>query len=131
VYGPSEQSGSNGSSNGYSPIVNPYAGSDTNTQGSSGGRTDNLFGVKNTILDLINNVFIPLLFSIAFLIFLFGVYKYFIYHGAEAKSHEDGRKYILYGIIGFAVMVSVWGLVNIVTQTFGTDGVGAPQPPLL
>lgn len=93
-------------------------------------QTGDLFSLANLILRLINQVFIPLLFAIAFLVFLFGVYKYFILGGADSKSHEDGRKFILYGLVGFAIMVSVWGLVNIVTGTFGLEGT-RPNIPVL
>jgi hypothetical protein len=36
--------------------------------------------------------------------------------GGEKK--EEGKQYMLWGIVGIFVMVSVWGLVNIVKQTF-------------
>jgi hypothetical protein len=36
--------------------------------------------------------------------------------------------YILWSVIFIAVMVSVWGLVNILTSTFNLDKT-APNPP--
>lgn len=65
---------------------------------------------------------IPVLISIALIIFLAGVVKYIAYGGNDEKRAE-GAKFMMYGIIGLAVMVSVWGLVRIVTGTFGWNGV--------
>jgi hypothetical protein len=87
---------------------------------------------SDSIISLINTVFVPLLFAIAFLYFLYGVYKYFILGAAEEKSREEGRNFILWSVIGFAVILSVWGLVAIVGNTFGlTAGGSAPSYPTL
>jgi hypothetical protein len=84
--------------------------------------------VAATIVGLINNVLVPLLFAIAFIMFLYGVTtKYILSHGEQAKV-EEGHKLILWGIIGFVVMISIWGLVNVVASTFGLGG-GAPTLP--
>lgn len=84
------------------------------------------------ILALINQVFVPVLFAIAFLTFLYGVYKYFILGATDPKARSDGQQFVLWGIIGFAVILSVWGLVAIVGRTFGLEAGGtAPIPPTL
>ncbi len=94
------------------------------------GDDGTLYEIYGVVMGIINNILIPGLFAVAFLVFLFGVFKYFIKGGADSKAHEEGRTLILYGLIGFAVMVSVWGLVNIVTGSFGLDG-GRPAYPML
>jgi hypothetical protein len=75
--------------------------------------------------ELIDNVFIggliqpivPLLIGLAVVVFVYGVLTMVLSEGGEKK--EDGKKYMLWGIIGIFVMVSVWGLVNILQGTFG------------
>jgi hypothetical protein len=52
--------------------------------------------------------------------FVWGVVQYIIADGEEGK--KKGKNVIVYGIIGLAVIVSVWGLVNILTSTFHLDG---------
>ena len=87
---------------------------------------------KTGILYLINGVFVPILFAVAFLMFIYGVYKYFILGATEEKSREDGRQFVLWGVVGFAVILSVWGLVAVVLNTFGLSAGGvAPLPPSL
>lgn len=89
-------------------------------------------GYSNSILAVINQSLVPVLFAIAFLMFLWGVFKYFIKGATEEKSRTDGRQFILWGIIGFAVILSVWGLVSVVTGTFNLKtGGAAPSFPTL
>jgi hypothetical protein len=79
------------------------------------------------IISVINNVLVPLIFALAFLTFIYGVFKYFISGGAE-KAKKEGLNLIIYGIIGFAVMVSVFGLVRILTGSvnLNTQPLGFP-----
>ncbi len=83
---------------------------------SSTSGLDRLFClVQRTI-----NSIIPILISIAVLIFLFGVITYLV--GSKSESKSDGAKYMVWGIISIFVMVSVWGLVGLVGSTiFGTS----------
>jgi peptidoglycan biosynthesis protein MviN/MurJ (putative lipid II flippase) len=66
------------------------------------------------------NSAIALLFAVATLVFLFGVIQYVIAGGDEKKG-ATARSYMLYGIIGLAVMAAAWGLVNLLVDTFAGD----------
>jgi amino acid transporter len=78
-----------------------------------------------TFKELVENVFIanilkplvPFIVGLAVVVFIYGVLTTMLSEGGEKK--EDGKKYMLWGIIGIFVMVSVWGLVNIVSRTIG------------
>jgi len=67
---------------------------------------------------LIINPIIILVFSIAFLIFFFGIFQ-FIKNAADGAKREDGKKKIMYGLIGMFIMFSAYGLVRLVLKTFG------------
>ena len=77
--------------------------------------------------EVINNVFIngllkpiiPLLIGLAVVVFIYGVLLLMISDGGEKK--EEGKQYMLWGIIGIFVMVSVWGLVAIIGGAFNLD----------
>lgn len=77
------------------------------------------------IIGLINGVAVPLLFAISFILFLYGVAKAYIFSSGDESEVKKGHHAILWGIIGFVVMVSVWGLVNIVSNTLGLQGPGS------
>lgn len=82
------------------------------------------------IIRVINSIFVPVLMAIAFVVFLWGAYKYFILGAENESAKGEGRTFAMWGIIGFVVILSVWGLVEIVTNTFGlTSGGNAPKPP--
>lgn len=67
------------------------------------------------IIGLINNVAVPVVFALAFIVFIWGVFQVFVLGGTNEEAKEKGRALMLYGLIGFFVMVSVWGLVHILT----------------
>lgn len=100
--------------------------------GPSGINEQYLQGYKTSIIGIINNLVAPVLLAIAFIFFLFGVYRYFILGATNDTERATGRQFILWGIIGFVVIFSLWGLVAIVRSTFGlTAGGGAPPYPTL
>lgn len=71
------------------------------------------------ILSIIDTGIIPFLFAVAFVGFLYGIYKYFFFADNE-RNRQQGRQWILAGIIGMTVMMLMWGLVNLVATTFFT-----------
>ena len=58
----------------------------------------------------------PLIISVAVVWFVFNVFQYTIRESEDDK--EKAKKQIVWGIIGIFVMVSVWGLVNILRFSF-------------
>jgi len=82
-----------------------------------------------SIRDIINLYLVPLLFAVALIVFLWGIYQYFIQGAANEESQKKGRTFALYGIIGLVIISSVWGLVRIVTSTFIPSTVSNSAPP--
>lgn len=85
--------------------------------------------IASTVINLINNVLVPVLFAIAFIVFLYGIAKAYIFSTGDEEAVKSGHKIILWGVIGFVVMVSLWGLVNVVANSFGLGGGFAPTLP--
>jgi len=83
------------------------------------GEIDTFFG---KITSFINSTLIPLLFGIALLVFLWGIFKYFILGGGDEGKREEGKQLMLWAIIGFVVMVSVFGIVNLIASGLGFSG---------
>lgn len=85
-------------------------------------------GIEKLICDTqrILNSIVPLLIALGIVYFVWGVVQYYIIaEGEEAK--KKGKDKIIYGIIGLAVIVGLWGLVNIVINTFNFGGTTAPS----
>jgi hypothetical protein len=93
----------------------------------SSAAINNISDVGSFIINTINNVLVPVIFAIAFIVFLWGAFDTFIL-GANSEDVKDkGKNLMLWGLIGFFVMVSVWGLVNILTGTFGFGNNSGPS----
>jgi len=89
----------------------------------------NICQVASTILYIINYVLVPVLFALAFIVFLWGIANAYIFSAGDEEAVKKGHKLILWGIIAFVVMISIWGLVNVIANTFGLYGVSAPPTP--
>lgn len=83
----------------------------------SGSSRLNFCAVVDYFLGMIGSA-IPILFAIAVIVFVWGVFRYVI---AEGEDKQVGKNVMFYGIIGLFVMVSVWGLVTLVYNTFDLD----------
>ncbi len=79
--------------------------------------------IMYTIMPYVN-IAIYVLMGVAMVMFVFYVIKYFIKPSDGAERAEAG-KYVMYSVIGFFVILSIWGLVSIVTHTFNLDS--SPQ----
>lgn len=79
-------------------------------------------GVGNFIISTINDVLVPVLFAVAFIVFVWGAFSTFILGANSEETKEKGKNLMLYGLIGFFVMVSVWGLVGILTGSVNFGG---------
>jgi len=87
-----------------------------------------LTGISN-IKDLVYNFLVGcLLTNIVYIIlaasvvlFFYGVVKLILSSSSETEK-KVGKSIMYWGIIGIFVMVSVWGLISILQNTFGTQG---------
>lgn len=80
---------------------------------------------KSLVQFVIEGIFSPLtalLVAAAVLFFLIGVIR-FIRSGENESERAKGRSQIILGLIGLAVMMSVWGLVSLFTTSFGISNV--------
>lgn len=83
--------------------------------------------VVNKITSLLQPI-VNIIVAIGLVTFLWGVVNY-ITAGDDPKKRTAAKDYMIYGIIGLAVMVSVWALVNILVNTFGLKGSGTITVP--
>lgn len=90
---------------------------------------DTLNKLAVEIVNVINGILVPLIFAAAFIVFLFGVFRFMIAGAANPEKRQSGVQFIMYSLIGFFVMISVWGLVNLLVGTFGFDNTNRPCLP--
>lgn len=73
------------------------------------------------VLSFINNILIPVVIGLALLMFIWGMFKYFILGGGDEGNRQEGRQLMLYSILAFFMMVAIFGVVNLLTTGFGFD----------
>jgi len=78
-----------------------------------------LEGIICKVYQLIK-IAIPVLILGAVAWFIWGIVKFITASDAEEKSQARGT--MLHGIIGFAVILGLWGLVTLLLSTFGLSG---------
>lgn len=90
-------------------------------------KTSSLKNVLCYFTRLINDSVIPFMFAVATAFFVWGAIKFFILEADEEAKRDQGKQFMIWGIVALAVMLSVWGLVALITSTFGVDGRVLPQ----
>jgi len=85
------------------------------------------------VLTFIDSYVIPFILGIGFLVFVWGMFQYFIRGGADPEAQKSGKSLILYAIGGFVIILAFWGIVNIITDGIGLGGevVTAPGANLI
>ena len=79
---------------------------------------DTLNGFLGKVVTQIINPLILLLAAVAFVVFIWGVFE-FILHAGEETKRSEGRKAIMWGLIGLAIIFGAYGIINVALGTFG------------
>jgi uncharacterized membrane protein len=61
---------------------------------------------------------VPFLFTLAVVGFIWGIIQFYLNPENEEKR-KNGKTFMIWGIIALFVMVTMWGLVGVLTNTFG------------
>ncbi|MEI6042617.1 MAG: hypothetical protein WCQ00_03580 [bacterium] len=90
------------------------------------GNVTDLKSLVVGMIDILGSYVVPFIVALALVVFLWGIFRTMTAAG-DGKKRQEGLAYITYGIIGLAVMISVWSLVYLLTTTFFSGGLMIPQ----
>lgn len=76
-----------------------------------------------SLMNFINQVVIPAILGIAFLVFVVNAVRYFIVQGANEDGRAKARSLVVYSLSAFVAILLFYGLVNLLV-----GGVGATNP---
>ena len=68
------------------------------------------------VVQIVNPI-ILLLAGAAFVLFIWGVFE-FIKGAGDAKAREEGRRAILWGLVGLVIIFGAYGIINLALGTF-------------
>ena len=74
----------------------------------------------DAIIQEIVNPFILLLMGAAAVVFIYGIVEMII-HSGDSTKRDLGREHMIWGIVGLVIMVGVFGILNILLNTFGIE----------
>lgn len=82
-----------------------------------------IFGFTGLIFSWVEKIgFLFWVLSIA--LFFWGIVK-FIGNAGDTAAHEQGKKFIMWGLLSFLVLVSLWGIVSLIlVDTLGINPSG-------
>ncbi len=74
----------------------------------------------NNINTYIINPIIGFMIAVALIYFLYGVVVFL--HGMDSEDkRKEGRKHMIWGIVGLFIMVSAFGIMNLICNTVGCN----------
>lgn len=88
------------------------------TSGDAGPFQDLL----TNILTFTQTVLIPFILGIGFLVFVWGMFKFFIVGGANDDAKEQGKSLMVYATLGFLLIIVFWGVINLLADSTGLEG---------
>ncbi len=73
--------------------------------------------IYDNFITYIFNPAILLVFALGFVYFMWGLVQ-FMMHVEDEKGRHEGLQKIIWGIAGMFIMVSIWGIIAIMQNTF-------------
>ncbi|MCX6757575.1 MAG: hypothetical protein NTZ44_01705 [Candidatus Nomurabacteria bacterium] len=78
--------------------------------------------------NLIINPLILLLFALALAYFLWGIFQ-FLTNSTNEEKRTEGKKHMMYGILGLVIMMAVFMLMGVIIDTLGINTSGTNIDP--
>lgn len=74
----------------------------------------------NRIVTFIIDPALLVIFALGFLLFVYGLVEFLWKMNGEGDTAE-GKKHMVWGVVGMLIMISVYGILDIIDNTFGLD----------
>ena len=85
---------------------------------AAGGSGDTAKVLLEKATAAIVNPIITLFFIFSFAIFVFGIFE-FIKSADDPSGRKKGQEHMIWGVVGFLIMVAVFSIIHLVMNTLG------------
>ncbi len=72
------------------------------------------------IIDYIIDPALRVVFTLGLFLFIWGIVE-FLWGVKDGKNTEQGKNHIIYGLLGMLIMVSVYGIIALIVNSFGLN----------
>lgn len=72
------------------------------------------------IVDYVIDPAVKVVFTLGLFFFLWGLVQ-FLWNLKDGHVDENGKNHMVYGMVGMLIMVSVYGIIALIMNTFGID----------
>jgi len=87
-----------------------------------------IIDIIDAAFGLVNSVLIPLAFAVCLLYFFWGVAKYIRTGAGSDQAAEEGKRVMIWGIVGLFVAFSVWGIISFIQSELSIPPVQVTVP---
>jgi len=78
---------------------------------------------------IVTSVLIPLAFALCLLYFFWGVVKYIGKSANSERATEEGKRVMMWGLIGIFIVFSIWGIVKFIQSELGIPDIQNIEKP--
>jgi hypothetical protein len=82
-----------------------------------------LTGLIDDAFGIVTSTLIPLAFTLCLFYFFWGVAKYIRTGAGSEKASEEGKRVMIWGVVGLFVAVSVWGIISFIRSELGVPAI--------
>ena len=79
------------------------------------------------LVTFLSGTVIPFLLGVAFLFFVINAIRYFVVGGSSEEGREKAKYLAIYGLLAFVLIITFWGLVNLLVNSTGVGGKKQPD----
>ncbi len=88
---------------------------------NNGGNAGQFQTLLQNIIIFTNQVLIPFIIGIGFLVFVWGMFQFFIAGGSNDEAKEKGKSLMIYATLGFVLIIVFWGVINLLATSTGLE----------
>ena len=82
-----------------------------------------IIGIIDAASGIVTGILTPLAFALCLLYFFWGGAQYIRSGAGGDKATEEGRKVMVWGIVGMFVAFSIWGIITFIQTELGIPAI--------
>jgi len=73
----------------------------------------------SSLTSFINGYIIPFIIAVSLVVFVWGMFQFFVLGATNEEKREKGKQLAIWAVVGLVLMLSLQGIVMLLSSTFG------------